>query len=162
MNIPEPIERPLSSLIIPGQKEAVKKFLDGSAHEEFFYDGKKVIIEEDGGGFVIGRAPTVTLIDEEIRYTGCIQDRQTHIAQRINNALAGKDGNGYGGVVRDTVEAISGIPPFETARLWYLILFLIKRGYVPVGSLLGRGIGASNLLYKAGLVHDKSLEVREL
>lgn len=64
--------------------------------------------------------------------------------------------------MRDTVEAIVGIPPFETARLQYLILFLIKRGYVPVGQIAGRTMMAQALLYANNLPYDLHLSEEQI
>jgi hypothetical protein len=164
--LPEPEKRPLDSLLIPWQREAVERFLNGSERETFKYEDATVIIEQDKHSesyWLVWRMPVVKILDwtEEI-VSASVQDIRTHIAQNVGDALKWSGRKWYGAIVRDTVEAIVGIPPFETARLQYLILFLIKRGYVPVGQLAGRTMMTQALLYANNLPYDLHLSEEQI
>lgn len=166
MEIPEPITRPLDSLP-EHQRNAIKVFQAGGNTSSFNLKwGWKIVIKEDPHAYLYwlsGRSPLVEAFTEEGQeiMSATVQDAYTHIAHQVNHNLEAKS-KWIGTIVRDTVEAIIGIPPFETARLGYLIIFLIKRGYVPVWYINGKGLGSHGLLYKQWLEQDIKLEERDL
>ena len=166
MDIPESITRPLDSLP-EHQRNAIKVFQAGENTSSFSLKwGWKIVIKEDPHAYLYwlsGRFPLVEAFTEEGQeiMSATVQDAYTHIAHQVNHNLEAKS-KWIGTIVRDTVEAIIGIPPFETARLGYLIIFLIKRGYVPVWYINGWGLGSHGLLYKQWLEHDLKLEQHDL
>ena len=82
----EPEKRPLDSLTVPGQREAVEKFLHGSSRETYSYNGDTIVIEEDPGMNGLWRYPMVTALekwsDETIVYA-CVLNRPERYYEKI-------------------------------------------------------------------------------